>query len=107
MSPFLNLDNIREKELVPGFYAKLIHAKGLSIAYVRIEGGSILPEHAHFHEQVTNVLQGELEMTVGGIRSVVKAGEVVVIPSNVPHSAKAITDCQVMDVFQPVREDYK
>ena len=107
MHSFLRLNDIEEKELFPGFFAKLIHTEGVSIAHLRIVAGSELPEHFHPHEQITNVLEGELEMTVGGEKKINRAGEVVVIPSNVPHSGKAITDCLVIDVFRPARDDYK
>lgn len=79
----------------------------MSIAHVRLVEGSVLPEHHHPHEQVTNVLEGTLEMIVGGETCLCQAGDVVVIPSNVPHSAVAKTACKVIDVFQPVRADYK
>jgi quercetin dioxygenase-like cupin family protein len=79
----------------------------MSVAHVRIEEGAILPEHFHVHEQVTNMIEGQLEMTVNGDTKVCSGGDMVVIPSNVPHSARAITACKLIDVFQPVREDYK
>lgn len=107
INTFTSVNDIPEKELVPGIYARLVHMKGLSVARVRIEKEAVLPEHAHVHEQVTNILSGQLEMTVGGQTKVCVAGDVVCIPSNVPHSAKALTDCDLLDVFQPVREDYR
>ena len=54
-----------------------------------------------------HVVEGEFEFTVDGKTQVYTAGAVVHIPSNVPHSGKAITPCKLMDVFSPVREDYK
>lgn len=107
MSHFEAINNIPEKELVPGIYARLVHMDGMSIAHVRLEKDAILPEHAHVHEQVTNIIEGTLEMTVNGETKVCTSGDVVMIPSNAPHSARAITACKVIDVFQPVREDYK
>ena len=52
-------------------------------------------------------MEGEFELTVGGESRVIKAGDVVVIPGNTPHSGKAVTDCRILDVFHPVRDDYK
>jgi quercetin dioxygenase-like cupin family protein len=66
-----------------------------------------LPSHAHPHEQLTTVLSGELELTVGGEVRVLRAGMVAFIPGGVPHSARALTACEVMDVFHPVRDDYR
>lgn len=99
--------DIPEIEIFPGFYAKFIHTDQLTIAFVRIKKGSQLPEHFHIHEQVTTGLEGELEMTVGGQQLICKAGVSVSIPSNTPHSAVALSDCLVMDVFSPPREDYQ
>lgn len=107
MNPFHFHKEIPEKEIVPGFYAKFIHTAHMTIAFVRIIKGSVLPEHFHVHEQVTNVLEGELEMTMGGQTQLCTKGMSVTIPSNLPHSAVAKTDCLVLDVFKPVREDYK
>jgi quercetin dioxygenase-like cupin family protein len=56
---------------------------------------------------VTNLLEGRFEMVVGGERMLLEAGQAVVIPSNVPHSGKALTNCRILDVFSPVREDFK
>ena len=63
--------------------------------------------HSHVNEQVVNGIEGTFEMTVGGELVIVGPGEILVIPSNVKHSGKAITDCKILDVFYPVREDYK
>ena len=74
----------------------------------RIKGGSKLPEHHHVHEQVTYIIEGQLDMVVGGKSCPLTAGMYCVIPSNVPHSAFAATDCKAIDAFPtPVREDYK
>ena len=107
MNPFLKLADLKEKELFKGFFARLIHTDRMTIAHLRIVAGSALPEHFHPQEQLTNILSGEFEMTVDGKTQVCTAGTSVVIPSNTPHSGRALTDCIAIDVFQPVREDYK
>jgi quercetin dioxygenase-like cupin family protein len=104
---FLNLQEIQQKEIVKGFDARFVHTQHLTLAYVDIKAGSILPEHHHVHEQVTNVLEGKLQFTLEGNTQILEYGKVVVIPSNAKHSAIALTDCKVMDVFYPCREDYK
>ena len=107
MEPFVNIQELPEKELVSGIFARFIHMEKTTVGHIRLLEGSILPEHHHPHEQVTNVLSGKLEMTVGGKTMVCEAGQSVRIPSNTPHSARAIADCYVIDVFAPVREDYR
>ena len=66
-----------------------------------------MPEHRHINEQITYIIEGQLDMTIGGKFCPLTAGMYYVIPSNVPHSAFAKTHCKVIDVFHPVREDYK
>ncbi len=100
-------EDVREKELVPGFNARLVHTDQITVGHVHAKAGSVLPEHQHPHQQVTNVISGELSMTVDGETRVCKAGDAVVIPGHTPHSARALTDCYLIDVFQPVREDYR
>jgi len=105
--PFLNLNDIASKELLPGFSVKMVHTEKMTLAYWDIKAGSVLPEHSHPHEQVAaQVIAGEFELTLSGETKVMTSGDVAVIPSNAIHSGKAITDCQLLDVFSPVREDY-
>ena len=105
--PFSNLTDLTPKELAPGYTARLVHTGNLTISHVSVVAGSPLPQHAHPHEQVANLIEGEFEMTVGGETRVLKAGMVAVIPPNVPHSGKALTKCYILDVFYPVREDLR
>lgn len=92
---------------MPGYHGKLVHGEQLSLAFWTVEKGAEVPEHNHPHEQMMHVVEGEFEFTLNGITKVYIAGDIVPIPSNVPHSGKAITACQLMDVFSPAREDYK
>jgi quercetin dioxygenase-like cupin family protein len=107
MHIFYDTADIAEKELQPGILARLVHTDKMSIAHVHLRKGAVLPVHQHPHEQITNIISGELEMTFGGETRVFKAGQVAVLLSNVPHGAVALTDCYAIDVFNPVREDYK
>lgn len=95
------------KELAPGLIGYYAHGESMTMGLVEIKQGSMLPQHQHVHEQITYILEGQLDMTIGGTLCSLTAGMFYVIPSNVTHGATAITDCKVMDVFNPVREDYK
>jgi len=64
-------------------------------------------QHAHHHEQVVNMLEGEFELVVDGTPHRLKPGDVLAIPGNAPHSGRAITRCRILDVFWPIREDYR
>ena len=72
-----------------------------------LKAGSQFTTHHHPHEQVTCILEGELEMIIGGVTKLLTPGMVEVIPSGVPHSAVVRKDSIVIDVFSPVREEYK
>jgi quercetin dioxygenase-like cupin family protein len=104
---FLSLIDMPEKEIVSGFFAKFLHTNAVTIGHVRIVAGSELPTHQHFHAQTTQVISGALSFTLDGETQLLSAGSVVHILPNLPHSAKALTDCYVIDVFCPVREDYR
>lgn len=103
----VNLDELPALEIADGIFARVVTADTFTVAHVSIKKGSLLPEHAHYHEQVVNVVEGELELTVEGTPYILKAGKVMVLPPNVPHSGKALTDVKVVDVFHPVREDFR
>ena len=101
------ISEIALRELAKGIRGRYFHTESITVGYVDIDKGAILPAHSHFHEQTTEVTKGQLEMTIGGVTQVLAPGVITLIPSNVVHSARALTDCKVVDIFNPVREDYK
>lgn len=101
-----HLDNVKGKEIVPGIYGRFVHGQTMTLSFVDIKKGTQLPMHSHPHEQITHILEGELEMTIGGEKMFLTPGTVHVIPGNTPHDAFAHSDCKVIDAFSPVREDY-
>ncbi len=105
--PFIDLSQTPEREPVDGFKVRLVHTDNMTIAYWAIRAGASLPAHHHPHEQVANVLEGEFELTVGDESGIMTPGDVAVIPPDVPHAGRAVTDCRILDVFHPVREDYR
>ena len=100
------LNELPPLEIAPGIIGRIVTAGTMTVAHVSLKKGSPLPEHAHYHEQVVNVIEGELELTVDGTSHILKAGKVMVLAPNVPHSGKALTEVKVIDVFHPVREDF-
>lgn len=95
------------RELMPGMRGKFLHSASMTFVYWDIDEGAALPLHAHPHEQVVNMLEGEFEIVVDGRPHRLKPGDVLAIPGNAPHSGRAITRCRILDVFSPVREDYR
>ena len=103
----IELSAVAPKETSPGYSGRFIHTAGMMLAYFEIKAGSASPEHTHVHEQVSQVLEGVFQLTVSGEPVILRPGEVLVIPSNAPHSGLAITDCKLLDIFNPVREDFR
>ena len=105
--PFIDIKDIRELEPVPGYHGRFLHSENMTVAFWEIEAGAVMPEHAHPHEQVFTILEGEFELTIEGeIRHCIP-GQAAVIPSSVLHSGRAVTPCRVIDIFHPVREDLR
>jgi len=104
---FVNLEDVASRSPLPGATARFVHSGHMTCAYWRFEPDTSLPEHAHPHEQVTTILEGEFELTVDGETRCITPGDVAVIAPNAPHSGRAVTKCYILDVFHPVREDYR
>jgi quercetin dioxygenase-like cupin family protein len=98
---------IPQRVLFPGCRAKLVHTQNMTISQVSLDAGAVVPEHSHDHEQVSNVIKGKFEFTINGTTHILVPGDIAVIPSKASHVGKALTDCFILDVFYPVREDYK
>jgi quercetin dioxygenase-like cupin family protein len=76
------------------------------LAQIFLKKGSVVPLHHHESEQISYVLEGALELELEGRRVVLRKGQVLVIPSMVPHSAVALEDTIDLDIFAPVRQDW-
>ena len=88
---------------------RLITGDRMMLAHVYLKKGCIVPKHSHENEQLTYILEGALRFWIGEDQKreiVVAAGEVLHIPSNVPHKAEALEDTLDVDVFSPPREDW-
>ena len=105
--PFIPIEDLMEVEVVPGFTGSFLHSENLTIAAWEIEAGSSLPEHSHLQEQISIITRGEFELTLDGETMVLASGLVAVVPSTAKHSGTALTDCSIIDVFHPPRDDYK
>ena len=101
------LAGVPAREQMPGMHGKFLHSGSMTLVYWDLDEGGSFPEHAHPHEQVVNMLEGELDIVVDGRAHRLQPGDVLAIPGNARHSGRAVTRCRVLDVFSPVREDYR
>jgi len=102
----IKLENVESVELIPGFHGQMIHSDNMTMAFWTVEEGAVAPNHNHVHEQIMHLLEGQFEFTVDGETKVLSEGAVVLLPSNIVHSGKALTPCRILDIFNPVREDF-
>jgi quercetin dioxygenase-like cupin family protein len=103
----IEIASIVPKEIIKGFQGRFVHTDNLTIGFWEITKESVLPMHAHLHEQTTQVLEGSFELSVGGVLYHCMPGSIVVIPPHVEHGGRALTDCKILDTFCPRREDYQ
>lgn len=102
-----DISTIATRQIVAGFTGKYYHADGLSIGWLDAKAGHTVPLHSHVHEQVSYVEEGEMLFVIEGEEFLMKAGMAITVAPNLKHSATAITDCKLIDVFNPAREEYK
>ena len=105
--PFIKVEDLPSKEILKGYHARTVHTGNLTLVYWTVEAGHSIPQHSHLHEQVATVISGEFELTVGEETRLLTSGLIAVIPPHIKHGGKAVSDCQLLDVFYPEREDYK
>ena len=87
-------------------WRKVITGEKAMVAQVFIAKGGVVPEHHHEAEQITYIMEGVLQFRIEGKDVVVGKGQVLLIPSNVPHSAVALEDTLDLDIFSPIRHDW-
>ena len=109
LAHFYRWDDIPAEPLKGTITRKFISSDRLMIAHVALKKGDDVPRHTHENEQLTYLLSGSMEFWIGANDEqnlIVRAGEVLVIPSNVPHRALALEDTLDVDVFNPPRQDW-
>jgi quercetin dioxygenase-like cupin family protein len=101
--PWKNVEHEKLNDLID---REMVVGNKLMLARVFLKKGAHVPEHHHHNEQVTYIMEGALKFAIDGKEIVVRAGEVLCIPSNMPHEAWALEDTLDLDVFDPPREDW-
>ena len=102
-------DEMEKERVTDTLERRLITGERIMLAHVYLKKGCIVPKHSHENEQFTYILEGALKFWIGEDQKqevIVRAGEVLVIPSNIPHKAEAIEETLDVDVFSPPRQDW-
>ena len=106
---FYRWDSMRKERVSDMLERRLITGDRMMLAHVYLKKGCIVPKHSHENEQLTYILEGALKFWIGedGAEEItVRAGEVLLIPSHVPHKAEALEETLDVDVFSPPRQDW-
>jgi quercetin dioxygenase-like cupin family protein len=105
---FFRTSDLATVEMFPGVQRRAVWLENLMITIFEFEPDTVIPEHDHSHEQISYVVEGELEFTLGQESRKLSAGEGVCIPSGVNHGARILGQrAVVLDAWHPVREDYQ
>jgi quercetin dioxygenase-like cupin family protein len=99
-------DKVQTEIMNPKISRKVISGERAMVAQVFLAKDSVVPVHHHESEQLTYILEGALKFEIEGREIVVRKGEVLLIPSNVPHRAVALEDTIDLDIFSPIRVDW-
>ena len=105
--PFIDVVNLKVTERLPGWHGRYFHSASMTFAHYDFQRGSSIHEHFHPQEEVYEVTEGQLEVTINGESQIARAGVVAVVPSNARHSVKAITDGKAIIVDFPLRREFQ
>jgi quercetin dioxygenase-like cupin family protein len=104
--PVIDLAALCVTERLPGWFGRYFHSPNMTFAHYDFRRGSSIHEHFHPEEEVYEVLEGELEITIDGAAQVIRPGLVAIVPSNARHSVKALTDGRAIIVDHPSRPEF-
>jgi quercetin dioxygenase-like cupin family protein len=99
-------DSVELEQLNPLLRRQFVIGENVMVARVLLKKGCVVPLHSHHNEQITYILEGALKFGLNNEEIIVRAGEVLCIPPNVPHEAVALEDTVDLDIFTPPREDW-
>src|ERR1051326_2040806 len=102
-----NWSSIPEEPLNPLIGRRVIHTERMTVCRIRLAKGAVVPRHSHENEQVTMLESGALRFVFDGGEKIIRAGDVLPIPPHAPHRVEALEDSLAVDLFSPVREDWR
>jgi quercetin dioxygenase-like cupin family protein len=103
---FVDTAHLDVIERLPGWYGRYFHSPSMTFAHYDFKRGSSVHEHFHPQEEVYEVIEGELEVTIDGATQIARSGLVAIVPGDARHSIKALTDGRVIIVDYPLRREF-
>ena len=103
---FLSWESVPLETMSDMISRRVISGEKAMVAQVFLKKDAVVPEHHHESEQITYIMEGALKFDIEGREVIVRAGEVLLIPSHVPHRAVALEDTLDVDIFSPIRTDW-
>lgn len=107
MKQIFQIEELAKLPAPEDFDTRFMHTDNMSVAFNSMKAGARVPEHSHLHETIDFVQEGELMMIVEGVEYRMGAGMVTRVDAEKRHAAYAITDCKVINIFYPKREDFR
>lgn len=104
--PFVDTNELKVTERLPGWKGRYFHSASMTFAHYEFAANSSIHEHLHSQEEVYEVIEGELEVTIDGKSQVAKPGVVAIVPPNSRHSVRALTNGRLIVVDHPARPDF-
>lgn len=104
--PFVDTSSLPVRERLPGWKGRYFHSPSMTFAHYDFTRGAAIHEHFHTQEEVYEVIEGELEVTIDGVAKTVPAGWAAIVPGGMRHSVQALTDGRAIIVDYPSRRDF-
>lgn len=104
--PFVDTSDLRVIERLPGWHGRYFHSSSMTFAHYDFVRGASIHEHFHPQEEVYEVIEGELEVTIDGVTQIARPGVVAIVPGGIRHSVKALTDGRAIIVDYPLRPEF-
>jgi quercetin dioxygenase-like cupin family protein len=105
--PFIDTAQLDVIERLPGWHGRYFHSPSMTFAHYEFKRGASIHEHFHPQEEVYEVIDGELEMTIDGVTQIARPGIVAIVPGDVRHSVKALSDGRAIIVDYPLRDGFE
>jgi quercetin dioxygenase-like cupin family protein len=103
---FVDINDLTITERLPGWHGRYFHSPNMTFAHYDFDRGSSIHEHFHPQEEVYEVIEGELEVTIDGVTQIACPGVVAIVPPNSRHSVKALTSGRAIIIDTPLRPEF-